>query len=446
LEKLIGEIMIDSDTLREIFQDVEKNFSIKCVYCEETYSKFNTKVVNLGKIYPSLFLDSPSQTSLLKKEELSLSQCPHCNFVQLTNVLPPDSMYREYWYRSGLNNSMVESLRDVVEKTSKKADIRYNRVMDIGANDGTLLSFYPDNFFKVGYDPANNLASSAIQNCNVFINTYFPSDVYFDAPFDIISSIAMFYDVTEPRKFANAIRKNLSEKGVWVLQMTDLTSMLKVNAYDNICHEHIAYYSLKLLQKLLKECELDIFDVSYNDVNGWSIRVYICKEDTHKIKPSVQNCLDKEEELFKNRDWKEFNRIIQHINESTSSFIKEENKKGKKIFGLGASTKGNTYLQCAKLTSTDIPYILEVSKDKFGKYTAGSNIKIISESEGLAMKPDYLLILPWHFTSFFINKKIDYLRNGGKFIVAMPEPGVYEWKDGSLVFNKLDSSVRSWNE
>lgn len=408
-------------------------------------TKHNNKVVDLGKVYPSLFLDSPAQTALLKKEEMALAECPKCSFVQLTNILEPDAMYRKYWYRSSLNNSMVSALQNIVDETTKRATIRYEQVMDIGCNDGTLLSFYPDKYFKVGYDPANNLASSAIQNCNIFHNDYFNGTTHYKYPFDIITSIAMFYDLQDPRAFIKSITNYLAPKGIWVIQMTDLTCMLKVNAYDNICHEHLAYYSLKLLNGLLKEFELEIFDIEYNDVNGGSVRAYVSREDTHAVKKSVSEALATESALLSDRNWGEFNRIIDSVNRVVPEFIREEKKKGKTILGLGASTKGNTYLQCAGLTVADIPFILEVSKDKFGKFVAGANIPIISEAEGMWMNPDYLLILPWHFTSFFVDKKLDYLKRGGKFIVAMPEPGMIYWSgDQTVKFCSLDSSVKIW--
>jgi hypothetical protein len=226
--------------------------------------------------------------------------------------------------------------------------------------------------------------------------------------------------------------------------MTDLTSMLKVNAYDNICHEHIAYYTLELLNNLLIECGMEVFDVSYNDVNGGSVRAYVSHVGSKPIEKSVGEALSAEKQVLKDRNWDEFNRIIKAINTSVTDLIQRLNNQGKKVFGLGASTKGNTFLQCCGLTDKDIPYILEVSKDKFGKYCAGSNIPIISEAKGFALKPDYLLILPWHFTEFFLEKKRSFLEGGGFFIVPMPEPRVYYLSNGEIHYSTLDCSVEKW--
>lgn len=422
--------------------DLFDGMHTNCIYCKNKYYTSNNTKVDLGSIYPSLFLDSPAQTSLLKKEKLALAECPKCSFVQLTNILEPDAMYRKYWYRSGLNNSMVKSLEDIVIKTTNKAAFRFAQVMDIGCNDGTLLSFYPEEYFKVGYDPANNLANSAVQNCDVFVNHYFNDTISYKHPFDIITSIAMFYDLEDPRQFIRGILKYLAPLGVWVIQMTDLTCTLKVNAYDNICHEHLAYYTLKHLKNLLVEYGLEIFDVEYNDVNGGSVRVYIAREDTHQISYNVNCALIEEENLLQKKDWKEFNRIIQGINKATVDFVKEANSKGEKVLGLGASTKGNTLLQVCGLNDSHIPCIMEVSKDKFGKYCAGSNIPIVSEAEGFAMKPDYLLVLPWHFTNFFLEKKLNYLKSGGKLLVPMPQPGIWEYSDNTLKFTSLNETIK----
>lgn len=415
----------------------------KCLLCGYDSYFDNTKV-DLGEIYPSLFLDSPAQSSLLKKECLALTECPKCQFVQLTNILEPDAMYRKYWYRSGLNNSMVSALRDIVDQTILRSNIRYKRVIDIGCNDGTLLSFYPEYYYKVGYDPANNLASNAINNCNVFVNDYFNGNIYYSHPFDIITSIAMFYDLENPRSFIENISRYLAPNGTWVIQMTDLTSMLKVNAYDNICHEHLAYYSLKLLKSLLAEFDLEIFDVQYNDVNGGSIRAYVGNKERHSIHPNVQKALEEEAKILSERNWKEFNRIINAINVAVEKFVLQANSDGKSVYGLGASTKGNTLLQCCELNESHVKAILEVSPDKFGKYCAGSNIPIINEVEGFKMKPDYLLVLPWHFTNFFLDKKLTYLQSGGKLMVPMPEPGIWSYENGGLKFESLDPTVKVW--
>jgi hypothetical protein len=336
-------------------------------------------------------------------------------------------MYREYWYRSALNKDMVASLKDVYEDAISKAKIVNMAVMDIGCNDGTSLSFYPKNWFRVGFDPANNLAEAAKQHCNVFINNYFDGSVTFDRKFDIITSIAMFYDVPNPNKFVQDIKANLADTGVWIIQMTDLGSMIKANAFDNICHEHIAYYSLDVIRMLLYNNGMRIFDISHNNVNGMSVRLSICKDDTdynniYGQTKYYRSKLDSDFNIINNNDFRENCEIIKN---KVVNFIRGEAKDN--VCGIGASTKGNTLLQYFGLTNADIQYIIEVSEQKHGKKTLGTNIPIVSEKIGFedhweTGHPGYLLILPWHFTNMLVEKHRDYLDAGGSFIVPLPSP------------------------
>ncbi len=396
-----------------------------CLLCK---SKRLVKEINLGEVYPSIFIDCPERIKEYEPVELAIEQCQDCQFVQLTKILPPDSMYRKYWYRSGLNNSMIKALEDVAINAVRKASSSLNNwALDIGSNDSTLLGILRRyGYSTVGFDPANNLAEYAKKNCDVFINNYFSNKtVHFGHKFGIITSIAMFYDLEEPRSFIQNIKENLADGGVWIIQMTDLTCMLYANAFDNICMEHLAYYTLKNLNKLLLEFDLTIFDVSYNDVNGRSIRVYVGHK---KYNPDwltssrVEKALQLEQELLRSKPLKAFNKIIEDVGKVILNKINELNVDNKKVFALGASTKGNTLLQKFKITNKHIPLALEVNKDKHGLYTGGSNIRIVSEEEGFKLKPDYLLVLPWHFIDFFREKKKDFLEAGGKFIVPLPVP------------------------
>jgi 2-polyprenyl-3-methyl-5-hydroxy-6-metoxy-1,4-benzoquinol methylase len=347
-------------------------------------------------------------------------------------------MYREYWYRSGLNKSMVESLREIVEyikeydecySTPWQGNVHQFRVLDIGCNDSTLLSFYPEGFTKVGYDPANNLVEYATKHADIFINNYFDDTVHFKDKFDIVTSIAMFYDVDKPDEFVQNIKKRLAGDGLWCLQMTDLTCTLTENAFDNVVAEHLAYWTLEHLDLLMKRNGMKILDVSYNKVNGSSIRVLATHENNkvHLVRESVQLALDKEKEVYSGDYWAGFNDMIDETGTKINRLVNSINERGGTVWALGASTKGNTLLQTFGLNNNLIPQALEVSKDKFGKYMLGSNIKIVPEkvlNENLDFDKVFLLVLPWHFIDFFIEKKADFLAKGGKLIVPLPQPAI----------------------
>lgn len=383
--------------------------------------------MDLGRLYPSEFIvGKPS----LQQQPLVLCKCAACGLVQLKHTVPADSMYRQYWYRSSLNPSMVTALQEVVAGIEKRTPITSRDiVVDIGANDGTLLSLYTSQPVKVGFDPARNLAPLAEKHCSIFVNDYFDFQKYpLPQRAKAISSIAMFYDLEEPLRFIDDVKKILARDGLWVIQLTDLMSMLKTNAFDNLCMEHLEYYSLRVLATLLSKYELEIFDIEFNQVNGGSTRLYVGHRHAHPIQKQVQIALQAEEDYFSSftDPFLSFYDRIQAIRELLTSFIHRETAAGKKVYVLGASTKGNTLLQYFKLDHKLLDYAAEINPEKFGKLTVGTNIPIISEGAAFAARPDYFLVLPWHFIKGLVEKHQAYLDAGGAFIVPMPEPAVID--------------------
>ena len=258
---------------------------------------------------------------------------------------------------------------------------------------------------------------------------------YGDKKVKVITTIAMFYDLPDPTKFINDVYKVLDDNGIWVLQLSYTPLMIKQLAFDNICHEHAYYYSLTSFQKLFSKFGLKIVDCSLNDVNGGSFRVYVQKDiaDITSFATSplrdvcnfrIQSLLEYEKNSYDIGDpklWESFMKNIESLKKQTVDFIKQEKAKGKMICGYGASTKGNTLLQWFGLDNTMIDAIAERSPYKFGLKTVGTNIPVLSEEEVRKMKPDYMLVLPWHFISAFINRESEFLKNGGKFIVPCPK-------------------------
>lgn len=391
----------------------------KCIICNGL-----TKVaIQVPDIYKSGFVNYGFDYNKIAKSSLSLNKCVDCGFIQLDNFLNQDELYREYYYRSSVNNTMVECLQDIVDSAELLCPDATN-LLDIGCNDGTLLSLYKNKqkaFYKVGCDPATNLKT---KHCDIFHNTYFDSTLKLDRKFDIITSIAMFYDVLKPRDFVGAIRDALANDGIWVMQMTDLTCMMQINAYDNICHEHIGYYTLKNFCQLCKDCGLEVFKVEYNNTNGRSVRCYVKKEQsTRKVTISVKDSLESEEIFFLMNPVEKYEKQIFQSLQDLNHYIVNSKKF---IYCLGASTKGNTLLQ---LLSTDacnrIISCGEVDKEKINRYTIGTNIPILPEDKVFKEKsPESteIIILPWHYKEFF-RKKFDWwLEAGGTFIIPCPVP------------------------
>jgi cyclopropane fatty-acyl-phospholipid synthase-like methyltransferase len=397
------------------------------------------ELFSLGELYISDFI-RPDEDPLYPKMELKLMLTDDGN-VRLEKPAPLDMMYGKYWYRSGTNLSMKQELKSIVESILQVKTLKENDVwLDIACNDGTLFSFLPKNLIKIGIDPADDSYKKESEKyANVIVQDFFTTQNYRNTKYGnmkpkIITSIAMFYDLENPQPFIQDVYNILDDNGLWVLQLSYTPLMLEQLAFDNLCHEHIYYYSLFNLKKLINDNGFQIIDCQLNDTNGGSFRVYAMKTSanikTFATQPHRDICRFRVESLLEyektlNLDtvevWQNFYQRINDLKEQTVSFIKNAKNDGKIVWCYGASTKGNTLLQYFELDHTLINGIAERSIYKFGLKTVGTNIPIYSEDEMRKAKPDYLLVLPWHFISEFMERERDFLVGGGKFIVPCPK-------------------------
>jgi len=394
------------------------------------------ELFSLGDIYLSDFIDDP--LSSIVKAPLTLALDTKSGLLQLKHTVHPDNLYRQYWYRSSINKAMVRELTNIVAKARSLIDYskRDNIVLDIGCNDGTLLRFYGDDFYKVGFDPAVNLKKYSQKYADLIVADYFTSSAYFrelNKKAKIVTTIAMFYDLDDPHKFLDDLNAVLDSQGLWIVQMSYLPLMLEQLAFDNICHEHLEYYSLSSFKYLIEQHSLNIIDIELNEVNGGSFRAYVMKKDgdegllmsgpardVARFRIDSLLAYEKQLDLISPETYIKWFKKIVTLRDQVVTFIKSERAMGKRIWGYGASTKGNTLLQWYGLDSSLIEAIAERNPAKYGKWTAGTNIPIKPEAEMREVNPDYLLILPWHFISDFRYREKKYLRNGGKFIVPCP--------------------------
>lgn len=385
-------------------------------------------VLSLGDQYLINFPDGDTpEEGLIAPLNLILCSHPECSLVQLRESVDPDLMYRQFWYKSGINQTMRNALADITQAAQKKVALKKgDMVVDIGTNDGTLLrSYHVEGLVTVGFEPARNLVAEASVGTSKIINNYF-NYKEFEKHFPkkkakVITSIAMFYDLEDPNQFVRDVKDSMAKDGIWINQMNYLKSQLEQNAFDNISHEHLEYYSLTTLQYLLKQHQMEVFDVELCSINGGSLRVYIANRGAYPIQKSVQDLEASEAPLRDPKTYENFAKRIEDVKKKTRQFIGEELKKGKRVFAYGASTRGNTLLQYFGLDHHWITAAAERNPDKFGKKMVGTNIPIISESEARAKKPDYFFILPWSFIKEFIPREKEFFQNGGKFIVPLPD-------------------------
>lgn len=330
---------------------------------------------------------------------------------------------------------MCDALSDIVDKAEKLVNLKLrDLVIDIGSNDSTLLKSYKNkDLLLVGFEPAENLIEEAKIGITKVINDFFNFEAFQkelgNKKAKIITAIAMFYDLDKPNEFVSDVVKCLDKDGVFIIQMNYLYSMLKQNAFDNISHEHLEYYSLIALKNLLDRHNLEIFDVELNNINGGSFRIYIKHKDCKSIKPfegaekRIEELDNSEREMgLDNRKvYDEFATRINELKTKVYNFIKQETENGKKVYVYGASTRGNTLLQFFNLDNKYITVAAERNPNKWGKKTIGTWIPIISEKQARTEKPDYFFILPWAFIEEFKEREKEFLEGGGKFIVPLPK-------------------------
>jgi NDP-4-keto-2,6-dideoxyhexose 3-C-methyltransferase len=366
--------------------------------------------------------------SLVKCRESNLKNS--CGLVQLKESYNTELMFgQNYGYRSGLNKSMVQHLHDKVKNILDYVNLNpEDIIVDIGSNDSTLLQAYPkDKSSLVGFDPTGIKFKKFYPDHITLIPDFFNSknfkQKFGNKKAKIITSIAMFYDLEDPLEFVREVYDILSDDGIWVLEQSYMPLMLEVNAFDTICHEHLEYYRLKQIHWMMQKVGLKIIDIEFNKINGGSFSVTVAKlKSAFSETPALEKFLLDEQSkgLDTKKPYDEFKNRVLKFKVQIREFLNKVHAEKKKIFGYGASTKGNVILNFCGIESKDIPYIAEVNTDKFGCYTPGTLIPIISEQEARKMNPDYFLVFPWHFKDFILEK--EHATQGEKIKLVFPLP------------------------
>ncbi|HET6271519.1 MAG TPA: class I SAM-dependent methyltransferase [Bacteroidota bacterium] len=405
--------------------------------CRVCGSTALTKVIDLGEQFlQGSFVKPGKEQPPTRRIPTILVRCNpmldenSCGLLQMESTVPPEVLYSAYWYRSGTNQTMRSHLRGIAEAAAAMFHKSSAKVLDIGCNDGTLLTCYPSDYIKFGIDPSD-VAQEVGDDIRV-IQDIFPSKELVNAMqgkrFDIITSIAMFYDLENPVGFTQSIKAMLAPEGVWIFEMSYMPSMLRMNSYDTICHEHLEYYSLAVLEKVLRMADMKIVNAELNNINGGSIRCYAThsenflfkkEEYTQRINELRQSEFDME--LDTDKPYKNFQDHINIHREELTALLRKLKKEGKRIHVYGASTKGNTILQWCGIDNRIVDAAADRNPDKHGAYTLGTEIPIISEDQSRAMKPDYYLVLPWHFKEEFLERERAVLQAGIKMIFPLPE-------------------------
>ncbi len=413
---------------------------------EPNYTTRTTcRVCNSSKLSPLFSLgtqflnDFPTKENIStgRKAPLEMIFCENCTLVQLKHTAPQDLLYsRFYWYKSGVTETMKKALKEIAEIAEKKFNLNSGDVvLDIGSNDGTLLrQFTVPNLITVGIEPATNLAEEGKQGITHFINDFWIYDKYWSVvgkKAKIITALGMFYDMEDPNQFIADAARALTEDGIFIAQLMCLKNMLDGNDVGNICAEHLEFYSYASLEYLFEKNGLDIFDIEINDVNGGSYRLYAKKKGAKINLPAgaverIAKVKFDEKDYRNQQVYLDFFQRLEENKKKCVNFIKQVTAQGKTVWVYGASTKGNVILQYYGLDYTLITAASERSPWKFGRYTVGTGIPILTEEVARKAQPDYFLVLPYAFFKEMYARETEWRKKGGKWIVPLPEFRVVE--------------------
>ena len=384
---------------------------------------------SLGKIsFTGRFSNTIRQN--VPKAYLNVLMCKKCKLVQLDRNFDLNYLYgKSYGYRTGINKTMTDHVKKIVRKCSALVKLKSKQyVLDIGSNDATLLNFYANDIIKVGVDPLVNKYKKFYKKINYKISNFFKikdiEKIKIKKKFKIISALSVFYDLRDPNKFIKEIKKILDDKGVFVLEHVDLYYIIKNNIFDTICHEHLIFYSSKIIIEIMKNNGLKVFNHEYNEINGGSSRYYICHSKANfKVSKNIKKVLLREnlQGIGLKKTYKLFFTKILNEKIKLIKLIKKIKNEKQDIHGYGASTKGNVLLQFYNINNKVVNYIADRNPLKWNSFTPGTRIKIISESQSRKIKPHFYLVLPWHFKNEILIREKNIRKKGTKFIFPLPK-------------------------
>lgn len=405
--------------------------SKKLTECRNCKCNIFLDLFSLGKLsFSGKFAESQNEN--IPKDFINLIICKKCKLVQLDRNFNPKYLYgKDYGYRSGINKTMTNHLHETAIKIEKLARLRSGDcVIDIASNDGTLLNGYKKNLVLVGIDPIINKFSQYYKKNSYLVNNFFNAKsilkLNLKKKIKAITALSVFYDLKDPNKFLKDISVLIDKKsGIFLLEHADLYSIIKYNLFDTLCHEHLEYYSTKIILEMAKKNNLKIIDIERNNINGGSTRFYMCHQQSSYIvkKKKIKNFLTQEKRLNLEsvETYKVFFLKIKKIRIKLKNILHKLHNKKKIIHGYGASTKGNILLQFYGINNKLIKYISDRNLEKNGKFTPGTKIKIITEEKSRNLMPNHYLVLPWHFRKEILLRERKLLKKKTYFIFPLPK-------------------------
>lgn len=366
-----------------------------------------------------------------RRYPLSLVFCSNCGLVQTDYVVPPEEMFRSYFWVSGTSDTIPVHFHELAEEAVKIVGAEQGSlVIDIGSNDGTLLKGFKTLGMKVlGIEPAKNIAEIAHKNGISTVNEFFNSDTARrissgNGKAKIITATNVFAHVDDVFNLLEGVKTLLQDDGIFLIEVPYLMDMISKNEFDTAYHEHLSYFSVKPLVYLFKAAGMEISDVKRNTVHGGTIRVYAKKKTSSAtVSDSVEKLMKLEDEAGLNSidTYLKFAERVYNLKGELNSVLRRLKSEGKTVIGYGAPAKGNTLLNFFNVGPNELDYIADKNPLKHGVYTPGMHIPVVPVDKIPNTKPDYMLILAWNFSDEIMRQQENFRDSGGKFIIPIPK-------------------------
>lgn len=379
---------------------------------------------------PNGFLKKSELNKHEKKFPLSVCLCKTCSLVQLTHTVPPKEMFNNYLYIPSTSADHMNHFRNFAEESIKKFKLTNEHlVVDIGSNDGSLLSFFKaKNIRTLGVDPAKNLAIGANLRGIKTINKYFTKEVAVDISkshgrAQLVTATNVLAHIGDLHDFCRGLKLLMDENGIFIAEFPYVSNLIRKNLFDTIYHEHLSYFSIRPLVRLFKKHDLKIINIVKKPIDGGSIRIFVTRAKSRIKSSEAVKMVIKHELRLKLHlaiTYEQFAKKVEAVKERLMKQLILIKSQKKKIVGYGAPAKGNILLNFCNIDGSILDYIVDSTPHKQGMFTPGTHIPIHPESKFERDMPDYTLLLTWNFAEEILKKQKRYRQKGGKFIINSP--------------------------
>ena len=365
---------------------------------------------------------------------LQVCQCQECGLAQLTHVVSPEVLYRhDYPYESSITKAGHAHWKEFADAVCSRLALgERDLVIDVGSNVGVLLECFRNNGARVlGIDPASNIVRLAekrgIETWDEFFGPHIVERVLNEkGKAAVITATNVFAHVDKLRDFMAAVVALLTDKGIFIVEAPHFGHLLGSLEYDTIYHEHLSYLSLRPLQAFFRQCGMEVFDVQERDIHGGSFRVLAARPGRYPIAAAVDAMLAWETEAGM-YDASLLDAFASKVSAHRSELVRllhSLKSQGKRIAGVSAPAKGMTLLNYCRIGPELLDFVTEKSKLKIGRFTPGTHIPVLADDALIRNKTDYALLLAWNFAEEIMGNLQEFSRQGGKFIVPVPNPRV----------------------